>query len=212
MGIAADVVFGPGRQHERKPEPAHPLRGGRDPLGGVAQLVDPAGWIVVLDRSADCPGRGDPRDREGGAVRVLAVAVLEVDRERQVSRLVDSGRVRDHLVQHHAAVETTEGEGEPGTRGRERLEPKRLEHPCGARVPWIGQHERPTGVQRLEIRRLLPLLLHGCLVLLVALDHIAPFHSAASCSILPWIWASSSISSLPVERGDTMQANYYPAP
>src|SRR5438067_12247890 len=51
--MVADVILGARRQGERKFEPTCRLGGRGDPLGGVMQVVEATGGVVVLDRSAD---------------------------------------------------------------------------------------------------------------------------------------------------------------
>jgi hypothetical protein len=162
IGIAADVVLGSRCQRERKAKPARRLCRRRDPLDRVVQLIDLTGWVVVLDRGADRAHLGDARDRVRRALRIRAVAVLEVHRHRQLRCPIHGSSVRHHLVKSDPAVEAAEREREPGAGGGERLEPERGQHPGGAGVPRIGDHERRTGVQRLELRGLRLLPVHGC--------------------------------------------------
>ena len=82
-----------------------------------------------------------------------SVAVLEVDRKRQVGGAVERRDVSDRLVEGHPAVATAEREGEAGARCRECLEPERGEDAGRAGVPGIGDHERVAGVERRECRR-----------------------------------------------------------
>ena len=78
----------------------------------MAELVDVAVGVVVLDRASDRTGLGDARDRERSTLRIGAVAVLEVDRERQLCRPVELRNVLDDLLQLRGAVDTSEREGE----------------------------------------------------------------------------------------------------
>jgi hypothetical protein len=73
------VVLGPRRQREGEAQGARGLRRGGDPLDGVRPLVETSLGVVVLDRAADGPCGGDPRDCERSALRIGAVAVLQVD-------------------------------------------------------------------------------------------------------------------------------------
>jgi hypothetical protein len=67
--------------------------------------------IVVLDRGADSAGLGDSGDRQRGALRIGAVTVLEVDRDRKIGRPVEQRSVLDDLVQGDATVETLLADG-----------------------------------------------------------------------------------------------------
>ena len=141
IGIAADVVLGAADEHEREPEPAGGLRGGGDPLGGMAGVVEPAGRVVVLDRAAHGAGLGDPDDRLRGVLRLGAVAVLDVHRDRKIDRVGECAGVRDHLVERRLAVEPTQRERESGARRGERLEPERLHDASRAGVPRVRNEE-----------------------------------------------------------------------
>ena len=78
--------------------------GGRDPLGGRCDRVDPAGCgVVVLDRAAGGAGRGQQPHRLGDAGRVGGEAALAVDRERHVGGGGEAGDVGDELVAGDAA-------------------------------------------------------------------------------------------------------------
>src|SRR5205823_2874726 len=101
---------------------ARRLDRGLDPLDRVAELVEAALAVVVLDRAADGAGLGGARDGEGGGLRLGAVAVLEVDRDREVGGAIEFRDVRDDLVERDVAVEPAEREREAGARGRERAE------------------------------------------------------------------------------------------
>ncbi len=142
VGIAADVVLGSRGQRERKPQTPRSIDRGGDSLGGVGQLIQVPIGVVVLDRAADRAGRGDARDRERDAVGVSPVAVLEVNRQREISGAVERGRMLDHLVKRDVAVETTEREGHAGAGAGQCSEAESREHARGARVPRIGDHER----------------------------------------------------------------------
>jgi hypothetical protein len=155
------VVLCAGGEHEREAESVRRLRGGGDPVRRVTRLVQEAVRVVVLDRAADCACLGDARDRTCAARRIGAVAVLEIDRDRKLRRAVEHGGVLDHLVERHAAVEPAEREGEAGARRRERPEAEGGQHPRGAGVPRVRDHERLTGVERRERSRFLSLGGHG---------------------------------------------------
>ena len=63
------------------------LRGGGYSLDGVREVVEAAFGIPVLDRAADGARLGDAGDGQGGLLRAVAVAVLEVDRDRELRRV-----------------------------------------------------------------------------------------------------------------------------
>ena len=64
-------------QHEGERERVRRLGGGRDPLGGVALVVQVAAGVPILDRASDGARLlRHPDDRPGGALRSGAVAVL----------------------------------------------------------------------------------------------------------------------------------------
>src|SRR4029077_2930370 len=113
-------------------------------------LVEVAGLIVVLDRTTDCACLGDSLDRARGILRSRAVAVLEVDRQRDLRRPVDRRHVLDDLVERRPAVETPEGKREARARSCESSESEGLELSSRAGVPGIGDHERLARVQRCE--------------------------------------------------------------
>src|SRR5439155_10607983 len=77
IGVPTDVVLRPRGEHERKRESPGRLDRGGDPLDRVVEVVETGVLVVVLDRAADGAGLGDPRDRQRGALRLRAVAVLE---------------------------------------------------------------------------------------------------------------------------------------
>ena len=140
-----------------KSRPARRLDRGGDPLGCLADLVDPPAGIKVLDRAAGRAGGGRQLDRPGRVLGVGAVAVLEVDRDRQPTGLVDDSHVGDHLVQRRLAVEPSEGKGEGAAARRQRLEAQTLQYSGRAGVPRIGDQERLALVQRSEAGALLAL-------------------------------------------------------
>jgi hypothetical protein len=124
----------------------------------VRALVQAAG-LPVLDRAADRPGLGRPRDRQRRGLRLGAVAVLEVGRDGQRGRQVERGNVLANLVERDPAVAPAEREREPRARGRQRRKAQRLEHARRAGVPGVRDHERLALVQRAERLRLQPLSL-----------------------------------------------------
>src|SRR5438309_7753063 len=158
--MIADVVLGARRQGERKFEPTCRLGGRGDPLGGVMQVVEATGGIIVLDRSTDGTNIGNAPDRDRRTLRIGAVAVLQVNRNRQIRRLVDGGDVPDHLIQRRLAVETAEGERETRACRRQRLESKRRQYAGRSDIPWIRNDERRAGVQGAKIESLLALSVH----------------------------------------------------
>ena len=160
VGVAADVVLGARGEHEREAEAAGRLDGGGDPLDRLVEVVEAPRGVVVLDRAADRARLGGAGDARRGVARLGAVAVLEVDGDRQVRRRVEQAHVGDDLVERGVAVRAPEREREPGARRRERLEPERREDLGGPRVPRVGDDERVALVQRTEPLGLLVLRGH----------------------------------------------------
>ena len=148
-------------EREREVEPAPRLRGCRDALGRVLELVElPA---PVLDRPAHGPRARRRFDRARRILRIGAVAVLQIDGDGQARRGVEHAHVLDDLVERDAAVPPPERERETGARGRQRLEPERLEHLRRPGVPGVGDDERLTLVEGPERGGLLLLgRRHGC--------------------------------------------------
>jgi hypothetical protein len=132
------VVLRASREHER----LGGFSGRRDPFGRVGDVVQPSARVVVLDRAARCTRVGRAGDGKRGVLGLRAVAVLQVDRDGQVRRAVDEGRVGDHLVQRDVTVGAPEREREPGAGGRERLEAEPRQHLRRAGVPGIRDDER----------------------------------------------------------------------
>jgi hypothetical protein len=155
VGVAADVVLGARRERERKAQAPRRL-GSRDyPLDGVIAVVNLPVGVVVLDRAADRSGRGRPGDGQRRVLRPGAVAVLQVDRDRERGGLIEDADVGSDLVEVDAAVGAPERERETGARTRQRPEPERREHLRRAGVPRVGDDERLALVKRAEVRRLL---------------------------------------------------------
>ena len=71
------------------------------------------------------------------------IAVLQIDRDRKARGLVEDAHVVDHLVERHVAVPAPEREREARARRRQGLEAEAREHLGRARVPGIGDDERP---------------------------------------------------------------------
>src|SRR6266536_5441269 len=106
-----------------------------------------AAWVVVLNGAADRAGRRGTFDRTGGAGRLGAIAVLKIDRNRQLRRPVQRRRVLAHLLERGTAVTPAKRERKAGTRAGERLEPECREHTGRARIPRVRDHKRLTGMQ-----------------------------------------------------------------
>src|SRR5437763_3828430 len=71
VASVTQVVLRAGGEHER---PAGGLGGGRDTLGGDADVLDPAGdRVVVLDRAAGGAGLLEEPNRLGDAARLVRV-------------------------------------------------------------------------------------------------------------------------------------------
>ena len=104
---------GASRQHAGEPETVRGLDRRGAALDGLRKIVEPGDGVVVLDRPADRAGRRDAGDRVRGVGGVGAVAVLEIDGERQLGRPVERRRVLDDLVERRFAVEAAEREREP---------------------------------------------------------------------------------------------------
>ncbi len=122
------MVLGAGGQHHRLGERVGGLRRDRHPLGGDADLVDPAGrGVVVLDRAAGRAGVGEKADRLRDTARFIRVQPLAVHVERQCSRGSEPTDVLDELVARHRLVALANREREAGARRRERLEAERLQ-------------------------------------------------------------------------------------
>ena len=141
----------------------------------MVPLVEGTARVEVLDRATHRAGIGHAGDRKSDALRRGPVAVLQIDRDREIRRQVERGRVRDHLVERDVAVPASEREREPGAGGREGPEPERGQHAGGTRVPRVRDDERLAGVQRAERRGLLALptsLRHS---IDHAKDHLAAF-------------------------------------
>ena len=106
------------------------LGGGRDPIGGVTDLIETTAIAIeVLDRATHGARGRDPGDGERRVLGLGAVPVLEVDRHRHVGRRGHRRRVGHRLVGRDLPVPAPEREREPGTGGGERLAPQRLHHP-----------------------------------------------------------------------------------
>jgi hypothetical protein len=65
----------------------------------MVEVVDVDARVPVLDRGADGAGLGDAGERQSGALRIGAVAVLEIDRDGKVGRPIERGGVLDDLIQ-----------------------------------------------------------------------------------------------------------------
>jgi hypothetical protein len=110
--VAPDVVLGPRGDDERKVERPRRLDRRHHPLDRVRSLVQASGRVEVLDRASDRPGLCDATNRARCALGRLAVAVLEIDGERQLGGGIESSGVRDHVVESRTAVEPSERERE----------------------------------------------------------------------------------------------------
>src|SRR5438067_1029743 len=113
---------------------------------------------AALDTGARLSGPPDCRRR---ALWVRTVAVLHVRRDRQVAGGRERGDVDHDLVQRDAPVHPSQGEGEAGARGGERLEAMSLEHPGRPGIPRVGDDERLRRVQRCKGGSLRGLRAHG---------------------------------------------------
>src|SRR5205823_14904254 len=118
-----------------------------DALDGELELVDPFVCLPVLDRAPYGAGLADPLHGECRALRLRAVPVLEVDRQRQRGRAREDRRMLDDLVQARRPVPAAEGERKARARGSEGLETESGEHPGRAGVPGVRDYERLPGVQ-----------------------------------------------------------------
>lgn len=105
----------------------------------VDRLVGVA--CVVLDRAsgkAGGLGREDSLRRPLGAV---ALAALEVGRNRQVGRRGHLAAMVDHGVECHRPVRQSAGKGKAGAGGGQRLEAKGGQQLGRADIPGVGYHE-----------------------------------------------------------------------
>ena len=113
------------------------------PRRGEVDVVDRTGRrVVVLDRKACRSGRREQGDRLGHAARVVRVAALAVDVERERRSPGQRGNVRDELVARHPLVQLSRRPGESRARRRERLETGRFEEAGRAGVPRVRHHEQ----------------------------------------------------------------------
>src|SRR3954454_12417385 len=137
-----EVLAAGGEDERRVQGPGRPRRGGHA-LDGAVPLVDLIRIaVVVLDRAAGRAGLGRARDGPGGVLRRGAVAVLEVNGDRQRRGLVKRPDVLDDLVEGDAAVGPPQGEGEPAARRGQRLEAEAGEDLGRPGIPWVGDYER----------------------------------------------------------------------
>ena len=138
---AVEVVLGPCGEHHRIALVGR-RGGGRDPLGGRCDRVDPPGrGVVVLDRAAGGAGAGQQAHGLGDSGRIGGEAALAVDRERQVGGGGEAGDVGDELVARDGLVVSPQRPREPGARRRERRKAAPGEQAGRALVPRVGHHE-----------------------------------------------------------------------
>ena len=97
--------------------------------------------VVVLDREARRARLGQERDRLRHPARVVRVAALAVDVERERRRARDRRDVRHELVTRDLLVELPERPRVPRAGRRERLEPERREELRRADVPRVRHDE-----------------------------------------------------------------------
>ena len=140
---SADVVLGPPREHHRVGECVRGLGRLGDALGGEPDVVDPIRLrVVVLDREAGgacvCEHRHGLRD----PARVVRIAALAVDVQRQRSCCRDGCDVCGELVARNGLVRLAERPGETRARRRECLEADGGEQPRRPGVPRIRHQEQ----------------------------------------------------------------------
>ncbi len=139
---ASDRVLAAAGQHERVVERVRRLGRDCDPLGRDLDVVDAVRRrVVVLDGEPRGAGLGEERHRLGDASRIIRVAALAVDVERERGRLHEETDVRDELLAGDLLVELAERPRVASARRRERLEAGGREQPCRAHVPWVRHDE-----------------------------------------------------------------------
>ena len=138
----ADVVLGAAGEHHRLGQGVRGLGRLGDTLRRQLDVVDTAGrGVVVLDRAARRARLGEAPHRLRHTARLVRVAALAVDVQRDRRRRREGADMRHELVAADTLVEPAERPREPGARRRERLEAGGLEQPSGADVPRVRQRE-----------------------------------------------------------------------
>ena len=94
--IAAQIVLGSCRQHERERQSARGFDGGADALDGLVEIEQRLARLAgrILDRAADEAGLGCEPDRRSNDVRRVAETLLEVGGDGDVRRRADRARLR----------------------------------------------------------------------------------------------------------------------
>ena len=160
--MAADVVLHARGQHEGERERVRRLGGGRDPLGGVALVVQVAAGVPILDRASDGASSATRTIALAGALRSGAVAVL---RSTETGRSVAC--VKPDTWETTSSSVTLPSSW-PSVKAKPELvvasasESHGLENPGGPDVPRVGDHERWAFVQGSERRRPPHLGPHRC--------------------------------------------------
>ena len=152
-------VLGARREHEIALQRARRLDRRRHALDGEVEIVDRVVGIagMILDRAAGEPGGLGGEDRLGGAFGAVALALLEIGRDRQVGRRRHFAAVMDHRLEADRAVGQAAREGKAGAGGGERLEAQRGQQLGGADIPRVGDDE---GAARLMQRAKCLALVH----------------------------------------------------
>jgi hypothetical protein len=118
------------------------LRGDRNPLRREADVVDRVRRrVVVLDRETGASRLGEQGHRLGDAARIVGIAALAVDVQRQLGSSRQLDNVRNELVAGHLRIKAAERPRESLARRGERVETERREQPCGAAIPRVGHEE-----------------------------------------------------------------------
>ena len=147
IGPAPQEILGPRGEDEIALQRPRRLDRRRDALDGLGEIVDRVARVagMVLDRAAGQPGRLGGEDGLGGTFRAVALALLQIGRDRQIGRRDDVAAMVDHLLEADTAIGQAAREGIAGAGRGERLEADRGEQLGGADVPGIGNDEGAAG-------------------------------------------------------------------
>lgn len=120
----------------------------RDALDCLGKIVDRIGGVagMVFDRATGEAGGVRREDRLACTLRAVALAFLQIRRDRQLRRPGDFATMMDHFLEADAAVGQPAREGEAGAGGGQSPEAEGGEKLGGADVPWVGNDE---GARRL---------------------------------------------------------------
>ena len=152
VGVAANVVLGPGGEREREAEARRWPRRGGDPLRRMVALVEPARGVEVSIEPPTAPAGA--RDRPRGIRGVRAEAVLEVDRDTAAPLAsVEQGMCSATSSSVTAPSRRPSVNAKPELVVASALKPSPLEHAGRAGVPRIGDHEGVALVERPEHTR-----------------------------------------------------------